>query len=112
GRRRLVTADPQQMISLLMSVFETTLQRNVDLAQSHEDLQTLNGHLEDLLSDRTAVLSAEIAARELLQIELRALSLTDELTGLHNRRGLMTMAELYYRLAARTQKVFALLVLD
>jgi diguanylate cyclase (GGDEF)-like protein len=112
GSRRLVTADPQQMISLLVSVFETILRRNFDLAQSHEAMRSLNEHLEELVADRTAVLSAEIAARELLQVELRALSLSDALTGLHNRRGLMTLAELYYRLAARTQKAFALLMID
>jgi diguanylate cyclase (GGDEF)-like protein len=40
-------------------------------------------------------------ARHRLQVSLRSLSLIDELTGLHNRRGFVTLAENRLRLAVR-----------
>jgi diguanylate cyclase (GGDEF)-like protein len=40
-------------------------------------------------------------ARQRLQVSLRSLSLIDELTGLHNRRGFVTLAEQRLKLAAR-----------
>ena len=64
------------------------------------------------MKQRTAALSDEIAERERLQDELRALSLTDELTGLHNRRGFMVMAEQISRLAKRNHQNLVLLYMD
>jgi diguanylate cyclase (GGDEF)-like protein len=43
---------------------------------------------------------------------IRDLSLTDELTGLHNRRGFLTVAQRQLRLSARTGKPCLLLFLD
>jgi diguanylate cyclase (GGDEF)-like protein len=54
-------------------------------------------------------LSKEIAERKKLEGKLRNLSLTDELTGLHNRRGFFTLAEQYLKLINRQKrKVFML----
>lgn len=44
--------------------------------------------------------------------KLKALSITDELTGLYNRRGLATFAEHHIRLANRSKKGFLLLYAD
>jgi diguanylate cyclase (GGDEF)-like protein/PAS domain S-box-containing protein len=44
--------------------------------------------------------------------ELRALSLRDELTGLHNRRGFMTLAGQHMKMAARQRAPFAILFID
>jgi diguanylate cyclase (GGDEF)-like protein len=112
GQSRLITADPQRMVNLLVTVFEAAIHRNVELAQTQAALRSLNERLEDLVAERTAVLSAEIAGREQLQMELHALSLRDELTGLYNRRGFMTLAEQHWRLAQRTRQDFALLYMD
>jgi diguanylate cyclase (GGDEF)-like protein len=112
GQPRLITADPQRMISLLISAFEAAFRRNFALTQSQAALQALNDQLETLVLERTAVLSAEIAGRDALQTALHALSITDELTGLHNRRGFMTLAEQYWRLAGRAKQDFALLYID
>jgi two-component system cell cycle response regulator len=43
---------------------------------------------------------------------LRSLSLTDELTGLYNRRGFMALAEQHRHWSRRTQRPFLLLFLD
>jgi diguanylate cyclase (GGDEF)-like protein len=112
GQPRLTSADPQRMISLLISAFEAAFRRNFELTQSQQALRSLNEHLEDLIVERTAVLSAEIAGREQLQTELLTISLSDELTGLNNRRGFITLAEQYWRQAGRTNQDFALLYVD
>jgi diguanylate cyclase (GGDEF)-like protein len=44
--------------------------------------------------------------------QLASLSITDELTGLHNRRGFMLLAEQHLRLAARNKTRFALMFAD
>ncbi|MEP7355876.1 MAG: diguanylate cyclase [Anaerolineales bacterium] len=112
GKPRVLTADPQRMINLLISAFEAAFRRNFELTQSQQALRSLNDQLEDLVVKRTAVLSAEIAGREETQTALRALSLTDELTGLHNRRGFLTLAEQYWHQAARSSHDFSLLYID
>lgn len=50
--------------------------------------------------------------RQRLQAELRALSLVDELTGLHNRRGFITLAQQQLRVANRTKNRMMLLFAD
>jgi len=47
------------------------------------------------------VVSKDITKRKAMEEELRALSLTDELTGLYNRRGFIALAEQCFRLANR-----------
>jgi len=112
GKPRLMTADPQRMITMLISAFEASFRRNFELNQTQQTLRSLNDRLEGLVVERTAVLSAEIARREELQAALRALYLTDELTNLHNRRGFMTLGEQYWHVAGRTNQDFVLLYID
>jgi two-component system cell cycle response regulator len=112
GKSRVITADPQQMLNLLLSTYEAAVHRNTDLIEAQDELSSFNERLEDLVEERTAALLAEIAEREHLQMELHALSLQDELTGLHNRRGFMTLAEQHWRLALRTRQEFTLLYMD
>lgn len=50
--------------------------------------------------------------RQRLQAELRSLSLTDELTGLDNRRGFLASAKQQLKLAPRTQFGISLLLAD
>lgn len=50
--------------------------------------------------------------RKRLVEQLRLLSLTDDLTGLYNRRGFMTLADQYWKLAQRTKRGFLLFYLD
>lgn len=55
---------------------------------------------------------SDITKRVLSEDALRAMSLTDELTGLHNRRGFMAMAAQQMKLADRTGKKKFLLYAD
>jgi diguanylate cyclase (GGDEF)-like protein len=50
--------------------------------------------------------------RQRMQAALRILSLIDELTGLYNRRGFMTLAEHQMRLSRRKQSAFYLIFAD
>lgn len=50
-------------------------------------------NLERLVAERTAALAAEVEERRRAEEEVRKLSLTDELTGLANRRGFLIRAE-------------------
>jgi len=50
--------------------------------------------------------------RQRLQVELRELSLDDDLTGLRNRRGFMTLAEHELKIACRTRRGASLLYAD
>jgi diguanylate cyclase (GGDEF)-like protein/PAS domain S-box-containing protein len=53
-----------------------------------------------------------ITERKLLEEKIRASSITDELTGLHNRRGFFALAEQQVRLALRTRERLALFFID
>jgi len=50
--------------------------------------------------------------RQKLQDELRSLALTDDFTGLYNRRGFFTLAEHHLKLAERMNKNFYLIFSD
>ena len=58
------------------------------------------------------VVSKQITERKRMEDELRTLSLTDELTGLYNRRGFFTLAEQQLKLANRLRKGISLLSAD
>ena len=49
GKRRFITANQQQMLTLLMSTYEAAVRRNAELAQTQDELRLLNERLEDLL---------------------------------------------------------------
>jgi diguanylate cyclase (GGDEF)-like protein/PAS domain S-box-containing protein len=58
------------------------------------------------------IVSKNITERKMMEEELRALSLTDELTGLYNRRGLLALAEQHLRIAHRLKKGVFMLYAD
>lgn len=58
------------------------------------------------------VVSKEITDRKVMEEELRALSLTDELTGLYNRRGFFTLVQQELRVANRIEKPVLLFAVD
>lgn len=82
-------------------------------------LQKLNSRLEQLVADRTrelekvnASLVTEIADRKRAEDDIRRLSLTDELTGLHNRRSFFLLAEQGIKAARRNNLVSLLFFVD
>ena len=56
GKRRFITADQQQMLTLLISTYEAAVIRNRELLQMQEELQTLNDQLEMMVEERTTEL--------------------------------------------------------
>lgn len=66
----------------------------IQLEQYTIELETANSHLAQLME------------------EVRSLSLTDELTALHNRRGFLTLAEQQLKIANRIKKVISLFFFD
>jgi len=74
GQNRMVTADPRRMVSLLISTYEAAVYRNTELVETQAALRELNEHLEDLVAERTAVLTAEISVRQLAEGKIRYLA--------------------------------------
>lgn len=59
GKKRFITANQQQMLSLLLSSYEAASRRNNELIEAQDELRSLNDRLEDLVEERTAELIAE-----------------------------------------------------
>jgi diguanylate cyclase (GGDEF)-like protein len=98
----------------LLEVEEHTKRR-----QTEKELEKYRKHLEEMVRDRTAELKnvneqlqLELVARKKLEEQMRAASITDELTGLLNRRGFLIFAEKQCNIAKRNNKDFSLLYLD
>lgn len=68
--------------------------------------------LEQRVKDRTIALEIEIEERKAAEAEVRRLSLTDELTGLNNRRGFFVLAEQQLKLAERNHIPTSLMFID
>ncbi|MHB8836451.1 MAG: sensor histidine kinase [Candidatus Methylomirabilia bacterium] len=74
GKPLSVATDPRRNITMLISTYEAAVQRNIELARTQEELQSLNERLEDMVADRTIALSAEVNERRHAEEQLRELS--------------------------------------
>jgi len=63
---------------------------------------------------RPAILgnAIDITDRKKLEEEIRALSITDQMTGLYNRRGFLTLAEQQLKISDRTKNALLLIFID
>lgn len=77
-----------------------------------EEALDLRKQAEDELRRLNAELSREIMERKLLEEELHRLSIVDELTGLYNRRGFLTLSGQQLKFAERINKGIFLLFID
>ena len=73
GSGRMITANPQRMVSLLLSTYEAAVYRNEELTRTQDKLTALNENLETLVAERTAALSADILERKRVERALRDL---------------------------------------
>jgi len=101
--------------------------------RTEAELNRYRAHLEKLVTERTAelaltneLLQRDIAARKVAEheltgkaqelarvnAELESLSLTDDLTGLYNRRGFRALADHRVRLASRNGDGFSIVFID
>jgi len=111
-----------------MSEFNINRRRNGNVSEAaglferygfEEEVRRLKQTLERRVIERTAQLEAanqelekEIAERKWVEAELRNLALIDDLTGLYNRRGFLTLAEQQWKLAHRMASGLALVYAD
>lgn len=94
GKKHFLNAERIQILDLLLSSYEAAVQKYRELEKANKDLK-----------------EAHVSLSRQAQ-ELRALSLEDELTGLHNRRGFHSMAEQLVKLADRSKREMSLLFMD
>jgi PAS domain S-box-containing protein len=71
GEKRLIQAEQQNVIKLVLSIYEAAIQQNEKLIQTQEELRSLNERLESLVEDRTADLTAEIKLSNQLTTRLK-----------------------------------------
>jgi len=64
GQRLVVTPERQQILDLLISTYETAVQKNLELQRVQEELRTLNESLEEKVEERTAELVKEMTERQ------------------------------------------------
>jgi diguanylate cyclase (GGDEF)-like protein len=118
-RRRVPRLVPSGENSAADKVFRDLLsEANRDLANLLRDVRTESSGIE-LGDERSRQVSdllmraVRCAAKQyMLQAELGSLALTDELTGLYNRRGFMAMAERQFKLGRRSGRGMLLFVMD
>lgn len=67
---------------------------------------------KDGLTTAVTVISKQITERKLMEENLRSQSITDELTGLYNRRGFFALAEQQLKVAHRVKKKLLILAAD
>lgn len=63
GERHLIDSSKQQIISLLLSIYENSIQQNLELSRTQDTVQKLNAELEEKVRIRTTALSSEITER-------------------------------------------------
>ncbi|MBI4455119.1 MAG: response regulator [Acidobacteria bacterium] len=63
GRKHFITSDRLQILNLLLSAYETAVQKNRELTRLQDELKRFNEELENKVRGRTAALTTEIAER-------------------------------------------------
>jgi PAS domain S-box-containing protein len=71
GKKFLINSDRLQILSLLLSTYETAVETNGELVHAQDELRTLNEHLEERVRERTIALEAEVAQRKQAEEALR-----------------------------------------
>jgi diguanylate cyclase (GGDEF)-like protein len=118
-RRRAQDLSPSRENGTAADVFPALLsEANRELANLLRDLRTesrakLTGDTRNQPVSELLMRAVRCAAKQyMLQAELGSLALTDELTGLYNRRGFMALAERQLKLGRRSGRGMLLFVMD
>ena len=64
GKKRLVRAEPQKLVKLLLNIYQGAIHQNTELNKTKDELKLLNESLEDIVEQRTEKLI--IANKELV----------------------------------------------
>ncbi|MGI1671383.1 MAG: diguanylate cyclase [Neptuniibacter sp.] len=107
------------LISIQRIIITDITKLTNDLNESNLALKTREAHLEEMVSDRTEALKQQkdeaisLAAKlQKAMVAVEELAITDELTGLYNRRVLTEFVERKIRSAEREHVSIALCILD
>jgi diguanylate cyclase (GGDEF)-like protein len=118
-RRRIPRLLPRRNNEPIDDVFQALLsEANGELASLLCDIRTesnsrLHGDIRNQPVSELLMRAVRCAAKQyMLQAELGNLALTDELTGLYNRRGFMALAERQLKLGRRSGRGMLLFVMD
>jgi PAS domain S-box-containing protein len=71
GKKYYITSERQQILDLLLSTYETAVQKNQELVDAQEELVVMNERLEEMVKERTSALTEEIAERRVIEEALR-----------------------------------------
>ena len=66
-----IASNSKQVVSLLMSIYENALEQNRVLSKTQEQLEELNGHLNQKVYERTQALQQEIEFRKTAEEDIR-----------------------------------------
>ncbi|MCK9420606.1 MAG: response regulator [Nitrospirae bacterium] len=64
GQKYFITSEKKQILDLLLSTYESAVQKNVELIKVQEELKILNEELEQKVQERTEALTSEIEERK------------------------------------------------
>ncbi|MGD0341177.1 MAG: response regulator [Bacteroidales bacterium] len=71
GEKRFIQAEQQNIVKLMLDIYEGAIHQNERLVQTQEELRLLNERLESLVQDRTSDLIAEIELSNQITDSLR-----------------------------------------
>ncbi len=71
GEKRIIQAEQQNVIKLMLDIYEGAIHQNEKLIQTQEELRLLNERLESLVEDRTADLTEEIKLSNQIAAKLK-----------------------------------------
>jgi len=110
------TETTQKFAALVTRVFATgdSIEFEHNRSRDHESFLLTLSPVKDSLGNTTAVMviSKRITEFKRMERKLRDLSLTDELTGLYNRRGLFTLIDQYIKIVTRQADKLYILYID
>ncbi len=71
GKKYFINSDRLQILNLLLSTFETAIQKNGELINAQDELKSFNAQLEQMVLERTAALAGEIMEHKRTEERLR-----------------------------------------
>ena len=74
GQKYVIGSTRSRILDILLSTYQTAIQKNLELIETQNELRILNERLEEKVRERTAALMAEINERRRVEDELRAKS--------------------------------------
>ncbi|HET7288998.1 MAG TPA: diguanylate cyclase [Thermodesulfobacteriota bacterium] len=122
GRRIFEFVHPEDLPGVI-DVFNETLQNpdrpySAEFRVRHKEgywitLESIGKHCPPELSSIGVIVNLrDITERKKMEERLRSLSITDELTGLYNRRGFLTFADHHIKAAERRKESVLLILID